>query len=718
MPADRNTALFALLLLAAALLAGACHWYDRSEDPHIAFRYGENIAQGSGWVYNKGERVPGSTSPLWTLACAAFSASGLDPVAAGKEFGIGFTFLAALLVFTMLAPEIGALPAATAALLIVVDVLNAGAVGLEFPLLVFLGMCATALYLRGRGLAAACALAFMLFTRADGILLAGVLFADSCLRRRRLPWREAILVSVVTLPWFVFSRAYFGSFLPHTLGAKSAQLESGFWFHSYLRNAVRMLSRTVGANPLHLLVLPLAGLGFLARGTARALLLSWCGLYALAYALLGVPGYGWYYLIPSYGVGILAAAGVSVLAKRDWGRGLAVAVLILILSASVLVYPMAPALRAAARAYIDRRLEASPQNHPAEFYYAKADEMLVAARRAVGLETLPVAFAAAVVLFGVLLCRRAADRGRTVWSAVFCALLLLPRLQDLASFARGVPSERTLAYTRIGEWLRHSLPPRSVVAMEEIGIVGYHSRLPILDLGGLVSPAISRDFAAGDRVSWLAREAPDYILFQDLWIFEEPVRELDYFREGYKEVRAWPRGDGLTVRLYKKVREPTRDVRTGPLCEVARWDFRRATDAALWRPFNPRETFPAGRSQEGYPRYATSGDDSSLSIERLSVDPSRVARMELRLKIIPRFLRRRAGVAYLEWGEEGKEGYAPERRASFATKANGCFMEYSIDLSGNYAWRRAGTVTSLRVIPTDIESEVEWASAALSGPGE
>jgi hypothetical protein len=329
-----------------------------------------------------------------------------------------------------------------------------------------------------------------------------------------------------------------------------------------------------------------------------------------------------------------------------------------------------------------------------------------------------IAFAAAVILFGFLLCRRGEERGCAVWPAVFCVLLLLPRLHDLESLSRGVPAERSLSYARIGEWLRHALPPRSVVAMEEIGIVGYHSRLPVLDLGGIVTPAIARDLAAGDRASWLTRCAPDYVLFQDLGIFEEPVRESGYFREGYREVRAWPRGDGLTVRLYRKVREPAGRAREGPRATIAGWDFRRPADAILWRPFNPRETFPAGRSPEGYPRYATSGDDSSLSIEGLSVDPARVTSVELTLKISPRFLRRKAGVAYLEWGEEGKEGFSAERRASFATKANGRFMDYSIDLSGNHAWRHAGTVTSLRVMPTDIESEVEWASAAFSGPGD
>ena len=565
-------------------------------------------------------------------------------------------------------------------------------------------------------MASAIVLALMILTRADGILLAAVLIADSCVRRRCVPWREALLGAAVMLPWFVFSGRYFGSFLPHTLEAKSAQLKSGFWYYSYAQNAGRVMLAAVRGNPLHLLVLPLAFCGLFKRGAALALLLSWCGLYALAYAMLGVPGYPWYYLIPSYGIGILAAAGVSVVTGKGIGGRLAAALLLLIFCASIIVYPMGSVLRAAGKTYIDRKLRASPQNHPAEFYYGKADEVLESMRKIAGVGSPPIAFAAAVILFGFLMCQRGGDKGRTVWPAVFCVLLLLPRLSDLELLARSVTSQRTLAYTRIGEWMRGNLPPRSRVAMGEIGIVGYRSGLPILDLGGIVSPAIARDLAAGDRTSWLYRYQPDYVLLQDLWVFDEPVRELAYFREGYEEVRALPRGDGLVARLYKKVRDWEGPGRAGPLAAVAQWDFRRPEDAGRWRPFNPRETSPAGTSPHGYPRYAARGDDSSLAIDGLSIAPARVAKMALRLKITPRFMRRRAGVAYLEWGEKGREGYSPERRASFATKANGRFMTYEIGLSENYAWRRAGTVTSLKIDPTDIDSEIEWASVEILGP--
>jgi len=110
MRANGATPFFSILLLAAAVLAGGCFWHERTDDSYITFRYGGNIARGAGWVYNEGERVPGSTSPLWTLISAASSSAGLDSVATAMLLGIAFTFLAAMLIFRLLIPEIGALP--------------------------------------------------------------------------------------------------------------------------------------------------------------------------------------------------------------------------------------------------------------------------------------------------------------------------------------------------------------------------------------------------------------------------------------------------------------------------------------------------------------------------------------------------------------------------------------------------------------------------------
>jgi len=57
----------------------------------------------------------------------------------------------------------------------------------------------------------------------------------------------------------------------------------------------------------------------------------------------------------------------------------------------------------------------------------------------------------------------------------------------------------------MGKWLRDNAPPSSVIAVPDIGAVGYYSRRKILDLGGLVSPEINRIRREVDYEDMLSR---------------------------------------------------------------------------------------------------------------------------------------------------------------------------------------------------------------------
>ena len=50
-------------------VAAVAAWWVRSvqDDAFISFRYAKNLANGSGLVFNSGERVEGYTNFLWTL---------------------------------------------------------------------------------------------------------------------------------------------------------------------------------------------------------------------------------------------------------------------------------------------------------------------------------------------------------------------------------------------------------------------------------------------------------------------------------------------------------------------------------------------------------------------------------------------------------------------------------------------------------------------------
>src|SRR5438477_12672763 len=48
-------------------------WFQNVDDAYISFRYGKNLMNGYGLVYNKGEYVEGYTNFLWTIIMAPFT---------------------------------------------------------------------------------------------------------------------------------------------------------------------------------------------------------------------------------------------------------------------------------------------------------------------------------------------------------------------------------------------------------------------------------------------------------------------------------------------------------------------------------------------------------------------------------------------------------------------------------------------------------------------
>src|ERR1051325_10614455 len=99
-PLMRDPYLFALLvilLLAVGLrlfLLFAAHATE--EDFYITLRYAENLAFGRGFVYNPGEHVLGTTTPLYTLLLALLIRLQLDPTLIGKLLSVASDGLSCL----------------------------------------------------------------------------------------------------------------------------------------------------------------------------------------------------------------------------------------------------------------------------------------------------------------------------------------------------------------------------------------------------------------------------------------------------------------------------------------------------------------------------------------------------------------------------------------------------------------------------------------------
>jgi hypothetical protein len=282
------------------------------DDPFITYRYAANLAHGAGFVYNPGEPVLSTTTPLLTIILAALSSLSDDLPAVANLLG-AVALAAGGLCLWDLAARAGSRWGGLAGLTLYPTFgLVLSTMGSETPLYLFSCLAALAAYGRERYAWTAVACALAVLARPDGALVALVVSAHYLAARRpaRLrdaPWPAALLFVVLLLPWLFFSQWQFGSVLPATLFAKQQQgiMAISERFAPGLLRAARNYTTPFP----HLLAAPLAALGLVAFVLqARALipLFLWTAAYVAAYSLLGVTSYFWYYapLIPAAAVAV------------------------------------------------------------------------------------------------------------------------------------------------------------------------------------------------------------------------------------------------------------------------------------------------------------------------------------------------------------------------------------------------------------------------------
>ncbi|HEY6867701.1 MAG TPA: hypothetical protein VI792_10615 [Candidatus Eisenbacteria bacterium] len=320
--------LLAALVLAAGLML-PLHGY-LTDDTFIHLQYARHLAEGAGPVFNPGERVYGCTSPLWMLLLALAIALGGDGLLAAKVLG-GVATLASVVLVFVLARRTLRTPALRVAIALTwaahAWMIRWALSGMETPLataLVLAGFVALTVPGRAgtRGSGLAWALAALVRPEAALLVLAwGVRTLAGGGAEAPGAWRRAraLAPAVVVLgAWLVFARAYYGSFVPHTLSAKAA----GSTGLAAIPDNARRIAEIVGVADGVLVLLLVASLAAGARARAEALagprLLAWIWVVGLPvlYLARGVP------VISRYLVPVSAVAGwLAWWAAEAWWLG-------------------------------------------------------------------------------------------------------------------------------------------------------------------------------------------------------------------------------------------------------------------------------------------------------------------------------------------------------------------------------------------------------------
>lgn len=496
--------LCATLLLAAMAFSVWFHFaadvlpYD---DAYITFRYADNVWAGRGPVYNPGERVFGSSSPLyclWLVALRLPAGDGALPALAVRA-NIIFHLACVLGVAALTASFTArAAPALLAAALYAVEprmlVISTG--GMEAFLFVALVLWSLWALTQQRFRTAMLLAGLSTLSRPEGlcVLFLGLLvwlFQD---RKRRFGVLACGFAPL--LVWVAGASLYYGTPVPHSILAKSAPL-----YPLQAWSALQSSWRHTGEW--------LFPLGTATGQTARA----WTGAILLIASVAGAVLVG------------------PARRARAWLPG---AILVLFLAAYALGNPK----------LFEWYL---PHLHAAWFL------TLVAGMTWFwhGIST----------RFRV----SAPTGGGTIRPALSCLLvaLAIPTLGVARSFVAarspdgslldGVKTPmrlRTIAYQRAAEWLNEHSSSSTRIVSAEVGALGYHYRGVAIDACALVSPAalaylpvpVDRRFAPGVAPipTDLVRDTePDFVvtlpIFSALSLDRSP-----WFQRNYKQVHTEP----------------------------------------------------------------------------------------------------------------------------------------------------------------------------------
>lgn len=238
-PPGRGVAAGAVLAVAGLLALQIAGFHGlRHDDAFITYRYGQNLATGHGLVFNPGERLMGSTSPLQSLLSAlVYAVVGHDRLpSVMSALGCVGWMAQAVAAFFLLRGALGRMAAALVALAVA-----AGAawsfewVALETDLAAAFALWAVVAAVRSRWVAAAVLLGLAGLTRPDALLLGlplGLLALPEARAGRASWWKPPLAFAAVVGPWLVFAWWWFGTVVPQSAYAKVGRTGAG----AYLRH--------------------------------------------------------------------------------------------------------------------------------------------------------------------------------------------------------------------------------------------------------------------------------------------------------------------------------------------------------------------------------------------------------------------------------------------------------------------------------------------------
>ena len=291
-----------------------------ADDAYITFRYSRNLAEGLGFVYNPGEPVLGTSTPLFTLILALFMLFKIPPVTAALGLSLFSSGLTAVILYRFALSLRFTLVAVVPALAYMLwpRSLVGDTCGMETAFFTLLVTAAFYYQHRRMEIYALGAATLATVTRPEGGILLLLLFAYN-LYLQRDRWLAYVMIPVGLLgPWCLFAWSYFGSPVPNSVPAKLA-LYSRFGAGSPFDNLVYLMA---WHNPFGWIIFlaAIAGVRWLNKKQNSGRLETVWVLAMVCFFTFSNSRVFFWYVVPIYPIYLLLASA-TLPPVIDWLRG-------------------------------------------------------------------------------------------------------------------------------------------------------------------------------------------------------------------------------------------------------------------------------------------------------------------------------------------------------------------------------------------------------------